>query len=267
MPAIQICNGSSAPRSRRSPYVPQAAHSQRHGRRVVTPFSPDPGIARTFCDSASSTMPAGCSRGTHRWPRESHGGPWATGPAEPRQQRSLLMSERTFTQAELNAIVARERRDTEARFAGYDEYKAKAEQLDALTRSTEPPNDDADQADTDQPSGTDAAAPTTEPESGATEGPEASAQDDEIQAENTRLKTQLLRQQISAAAGLAPDLWDRVKGTTPDEIATDAATLVAKFPPKPKPPLGSLKSGASTHDYRSPKERAAAALRGMHRGT
>ncbi|WP_145013439.1 hypothetical protein [Mycobacterium marseillense] len=179
------------------------------------------------------------------------------------------MSERTFTQAELNAIVARERREAAAKFAGYDEYKAKAEQLDALTQSTPAPNDDADQAATDQPpdTDTDAAASTTESESGTTEVPEVSAQDDEIQAENMRLKTQLLRQQISAVAGLAPDLWDRVKGTTPEEIAADAATLVAKFPPKPKPPLGSLKSGASTHDYRSPKERAAAALRGMHRGT
>lgn len=160
------------------------------------------------------------------------------------------MSERTFTQAELNAIVARERREAAAKFADYDDLKDKAAQLDALTRTTEP-NDGADAASTE-----------TEIDTDADEAP----QDATLQAENNSLKTQLLRQQISAAAGLDPDLWDRVKGATADEIAADAARLVAKFPAKPKPPLGSLKSGASTHDYRSPKERAAAALRGMQRG-
>lgn len=39
---------------------------------------------------------------------------------------------RTFTQEEVNSLLARERRDTEAKYAGYDDYKAKAEQLDAI---------------------------------------------------------------------------------------------------------------------------------------
>ena len=39
---------------------------------------------------------------------------------------------RTFTQDEVNSLMARERRDTQAKFADYDELKAKAARLDAI---------------------------------------------------------------------------------------------------------------------------------------
>ncbi len=39
---------------------------------------------------------------------------------------------RTFTQEEVNSLLAKERRDTQAKFAGFDDYKAKAERLDEI---------------------------------------------------------------------------------------------------------------------------------------
>ena len=39
---------------------------------------------------------------------------------------------RTFTQEEVNSLIAKERRDTEAKFAGFDDFKAKAARLDEI---------------------------------------------------------------------------------------------------------------------------------------
>lgn len=43
---------------------------------------------------------------------------------------------RTFTQEQVNSLLAKERRDTEAKFAGFDELKAKAAKLDEMEEAS-----------------------------------------------------------------------------------------------------------------------------------
>lgn len=143
---------------------------------------------------------------------------------------------KTFTQDQLNAIVAQTRRDTEAKFDGFDDIKAKAEQLDALTQSAK---SDLERAN----------------ETAATEKKRA---DTEAQ-EKAQAKLENLRYKICAAKKLDPDLWDRVTGTTKEEIEADADKLAEKF--TPARPIGAFRSGASAPNNSDPKERAAAALR------
>lgn len=72
----------------------------------------------------TSTADPAATAGTKPEPKPSQDpAPKNTEPAE--QQT------RTFTQDEVNAIAATERRKAEERFAGYDDLKAKAEQFDA----------------------------------------------------------------------------------------------------------------------------------------
>lgn len=151
--------------------------------------------------------------------------------------------DRTFTQSQLNAIVAQARRETEAKFEGHDELKNKAAQLDQLTQSTK----------SEVQRATEAAA-------------EVAKERDGFKTTNVELQKQLLRQKISATEKLDPDLWDRVKGDTDEEISADVRALVAKFGTTGggRPPKG-LQSGASAPDVATKKERAAAALRGMTR--
>lgn len=152
--------------------------------------------------------------------------------------------QKTFTQSQLNAIVAQTRREAESRFQGYDDYKTKAGQLDQLTAS----------AKSDLQRANDEAA-------------DFKAKHEAAQDTVTSLQTQLLRQEIAAEKGLPAKLWKRVGGSTKEEIEADVAELLESSgpAPKPKPQVGALKSGASAPDGMSKKERAAAALRGMTR--
>lgn len=153
-------------------------------------------------------------------------------------------SEKTFSQAQLTAILDRKIRETESKFDGFDDIKAKAEQFDALTET----------AKTDIQRFQDQLQSTT-------------TERDAFKAEKESLATQLLRQKICASKGLDADLWDRVTGTTEDDIAADVEKLVAKFQPASRVQLGSRSgSGASAPDGKNPKERAAAALRGLRTG-
>jgi hypothetical protein len=153
-------------------------------------------------------------------------------------------SEKTFTQAQLTAILDRKIRETESKYSGFDEIKGKAEQFDALTET----------AKTDIQRFQDQLQST-------------SAERDTFKADNATLKTQLDRQKISATKGLDPDLWDRVTGSTAEEITADVEKLVAKFQPASRVTLGSRSgSGASAPDGKDPKERAANAVRGLRAG-
>lgn len=152
--------------------------------------------------------------------------------------------EKTFTQTQLNAVVASARREVESKFDGFDDIKSKAEQFDALTET----------AKTDIQRFQDQLAST-------------STERDTLKQDNSSLQTQLLRQKISATAGLDADLWDRVTGSTEEEIAADVDKLVSKFQPTRRAPLGPRSgSGASAPDARTPKDRAADALRGLRAG-
>jgi hypothetical protein len=149
--------------------------------------------------------------------------------------------EAKFTQAQLNSFLASQRREIESRFTGFDELKAKAEQFDQL-------NDEK----------------KSEVERATEQAQAAAAERDTFRSDNEKLKVQLLRQKISATKGLDPDLWDRVIGSTEEEITADVERLVEKFAPAPKR-SGALRSGASAPEGTSGKERAAAALRGLRR--
>ena len=93
----------------------------------------------------------------------------------------------------------------------------------------------------------------------------AAGERDSARSENEKLQTILRRQKISATKGLDPDLWDRVRGETEEEIAADVEALVEKFAPIPKR-TGAFRSGASaSSDGVNMKQQAAAAVRGLRR--
>jgi hypothetical protein len=147
--------------------------------------------------------------------------------------------EKTFTQAQLNAFIAQTRRETEAKFEGFDEIKAKATQLDQLTESTKSEVQRANES-----------------------AAEFKARAETEAKEKAEAKLENLRYKLSAKKGLDPELWDRVTGTTEEEITADVEKLAAKFSTQPeRRPIGALRSGASAPSNSDPKERAAAALR------
>jgi hypothetical protein len=150
--------------------------------------------------------------------------------------------QKSFTQAQLNAIVAQTRRETESKFDGHEDLKKKANQLDQLT-----------------------AASKSEVERVADEKAAAVRERDGFKSTNDELQKQLLRQKISAKNHLDADLWDRVKGDTAEEIEADVKTLVSKFGTAGGKPSKGLQSGASAPDGSTKKQRAAVALRGVTR--
>ncbi|AEL19665.1 scaffolding protein [Mycobacterium phage AlleyCat] len=149
---------------------------------------------------------------------------------------------KTFTQAELDRII-NDRLDRErAKYAGFDDFKAKAEQFDAIK--------DGEKTELQR-------------EREAREAAEKRAEKAEFTA---------LRDRIASAKGVPAG---SLTGKTEEELTASADSLIAwrdqnapKPEPKPKPrnPAGSgggLKSGATGAggDAIDPKERAAAALR------
>jgi hypothetical protein len=141
-------------------------------------------------------------------------------------------SEKTFTQAQLDRIIAN-------RLPEYDTFKSKADQFDQLTQSTE--------------------------ETLASVRAKAEA----AEAELAWRDVLLTRQEIAATAGLDPKLWSRVKGETPEEIQADINELVSFSSPAAtrnsgRPTVGAgFSSGASSGKQQTDKERAAEALRGL----
>jgi hypothetical protein len=148
--------------------------------------------------------------------------------------------EKTFTQAQLNSFLASQKRDIEAKFDGFDDIKAKATQFDQLTESTK----------------------TEVQRANETAATEKAAKEAEAR-EKAEVKLENLRYKISAKKGLDPDLWDRVTGTTDEEITADVEKLVTKFGPTGRQSSGPLRSGASAGAAANPKEAAARALRAM----
>lgn len=147
--------------------------------------------------------------------------------------------EKTFTQAHLNSLLASQKREIEAKFDGFDDIKAKATQFDQLTESTKSEVQRANES--------------------AAEFKERMETEAREKAE---VKLENLRYKVSAKKGLDPDLWDRVTGTTEEEITADVEKLVEKFGPTGKP-SGPLRSGASAGAADNPKDAAVRALRAM----
>lgn len=149
-------------------------------------------------------------------------------------------AEKTFTQAQLNSFLASQKRDIEAKFDGFDDIKAKATQFDQLTESTKSEVQRANET-----------------------AAEFKARSETEAREKAEVKLENLRYKISAKKGLDPDLWDRVTGTTEEEISADVEQLVTKFGPTGKQPTGPLRSGASAGAAANPKDAAVRALRAM----
>lgn len=158
---------------------------------------------------------------------------------EGQEQGPDSSNEGTITQAQLNKLLAAQKRDIEAKFDGHDELKAKAQQYDALEDSVK----------SDVQRANDSAA-------------EFKAKAESEAAASAAVKLENLRYRISAKKGLDPELWDRVTGATEEEIEADVDKLVTKFSVhERKSPIGALRSGASTASNADPKAQAAAALR------
>ena len=146
---------------------------------------------------------------------------------------------KTFTQAELDQIVtdrlARERK----KYEGFDELKAKASKLDELE-----------------------AANKTELEKATRRAEEADQKRLEAETRLAAKELETAKREALEKAGLAPSLWSRVLGTTPEEISADVAELakvVAKAPvkigdstnPKPLPDETPEARGKRIHDERA----------------
>lgn len=154
-------------------------------------------------------------------------------------------SDKVVPQSEVDRVVkerlARERAKLQKQYEGYDDYRAKAEQFDKL-------NDEK----------------KSEVQRLNDQAQAVIAERDSLLSDNASLQKQILRQRISAAKQLDPDLWDRVRGDTEEDITADVEALVEKFSVAPKR-TGALRSGASAPDGATGKQRAAAALRGLRR--
>lgn len=109
---------------------------------------------------------------------------------------------RTFTQDEVNRLLAKERRDQEQRFSGYDELKAKAAKFDEA--------EEANKSELDK----------------------ALARADKAETELEAARLDALRSRVAAAKNLPAELAGRLTGTTEEELEADADTLAELLRPK-----------------------------------
>jgi hypothetical protein len=159
---------------------------------------------------------------------------------DPKSSQGDSQAEKTFTQAQLNSFLASQKREIESKYDGFDDIKAKATQFEQLTESTKSEVQRANES-----------------------AAEYKARMESESREKAEVKLENLRYRVSAKKGLDPDLWDRVTGTTEEEITADVEKLVTKFGPPGRQPSGPLRSGASAGAAANPKEAAARALRAM----
>lgn len=154
--------------------------------------------------------------------------------------------QQVLTQEHVNKLLASQKREIEGKYAGFDELKDKAGKFDALSETAK-----------------------TDIERFQDQLKSTSSERDTFKTENASLKTQLTRQQVAAKEGLDPDLWDRVTGSTAEEIEADVKKLVEKFGTAARSTtvIGSRSgSGASAPDGRTAKQRAAAGFRALGSG-
>lgn len=111
-------------------------------------------------------------------------------------------ADRTFTQEDVNRLLAQERRTQESRFAGYDELKAKADQFDQLE------------------------------EANRTELERATARAEKAEKDLAASQAAQLRMQVAAAAKLPADMASRLQGDTAEELEADAEKLAELLTPE-----------------------------------
>ena len=109
-------------------------------------------------------------------------------------------AERTFTQEEVNSFIARERRETEARFSDYEDLKAKAARLDEI--------EEAGKTELERTSEALAA---------------ATAELEQLRAERERAE---LTAQVARDTGLPPDVVASLNGADADALRAQAESIV-----------------------------------------
>lgn len=122
--------------------------------------------------------------------------------------------EKSFTQAELNAILAEDRRKTAARYGDYDDLKAKAAQFDQ-----------AEQANKSELQKALDRATAAEKERDDLKAADKTRQDREAHAAQVKAWTEAAAKKTGVPA-------DAIKGATEDEIKAHAAQLAGLLPRK-----------------------------------
>lgn len=83
-----------------------------------------------------------------------------------------------------------------------------------------------------------------------------------LESEAAQARAEALRLRVGTQAGLSPELIDRLKGSTEDEIAADAAQLAELVKPQRSPletrPTSTLKSGTVPDATEAPENPEAA---------
>lgn len=104
-------------------------------------------------------------------------------------------AERTFTQEDVNRLLAQERRTQESRFAGFEDFKAKAEQFDQIEEQSK------------------------------TELERMTARAEQAEQAMKRAEHERARLQVATAKGLPPELAARLQGESQEELEADADQL------------------------------------------
>lgn len=142
---------------------------------------------------------------------------------------------KTFTQADLDRVVADRVARERKKYDGFDDYKARATELATLQESQK-----------------------SETQKLADQKAAAEKQAAEAQKAAADANTELLRYRVAAKAKLSPELAERLKGTTEQELLADAEALKKLVGPQGPPDFdGGTRTTAKTNDMNQLIRRAA----------
>lgn len=137
--------------------------------------------------------------------------PEETPPEPPENPPASKQDEgKTFTQADVDRIVADRLKRAESKFADYDDLKAKAGKLDEIEAANK------------------------------SEADKLREELDQLKAANSEATTKALRAEVAMSKGLTAAQAKRLVGTTPEELEADADEILEAFKPADgnKPPSG-----------------------------
>lgn len=133
---------------------------------------------------------------------------------------------KTFTQADLDRVVADRVARERKKYEGHDDFKAQAAELATLRESQK-----------------------SEMQKLADQKATAERQASEAQAAAQAANTELLRYRVAAKAKLSPELAERLKGGTEEELLADAKELLKLVGPQGPPDFdGGARKTAKTND-------------------
>jgi hypothetical protein len=142
-------------------------------------------------------------------------------------------NDKTFTQAELDKIVADRLTKERKKYEGFDDFKDKARKLDEL------------EAKKLEESGEFQKLLERERAEHAAELEKQKAKLAEIEANAKAKEIEVLRVKIASEKGISVELADRLRGNTEEELRADAEAMSAFLAPaNPEPPRGGKPIGA-----------------------